>query len=112
AMGLEPLERMTELDVVAQNWSKNMAQEGAMYHNPIYIAQIPPYWATAAENVSFGHTKAEGTYQGWVDSPKHNANMFNSEHTHIGIGIAFDANGRAYATQNFASFFDAVEWDN
>lgn len=40
---------------------------------------------------------------GWLASPGHRATLLNSAWTHVGFGLAEDANGRLYAAQVFAA---------
>lgn len=105
AMGLAPLERLTALDEIAQDWSEQQVRDGRMAHNPEYFQQYPGTPRAGGENVAYGYRTPEQMYQGWFNSPGHHRNMFNPTFTHIGIGIAFDESGAPYGTQNFAAFF-------
>lgn len=58
------------------SWADNMAAFGYGY-------------ATyRAENIAAGNLSAAGTFQQWLNSPEHNANMLNANVSAIGIGRA------------------------
>lgn len=40
------------------------------------------------ENIAAGNSGAQGTFDQWVNSPGHNANMLNSNFAVVGIGRA------------------------
>ena len=103
AHGLPALKAHTTLNTVSTNWSKAMASKKVMSHNPNTGKQIPAKWKAWGENVAVGYTAATVT-KAWYNSPGHKANMLNKRFTHIGIGIAYDTNGRAYFTQTFAQY--------
>lgn len=106
--GLQPMARYVELDVVAEDWSKSMAAEGAIGHRPQFADKYPDGWTQAAENVAArtgGGDIGAKIFSQWANSPGHLANMLNPELNSVGIGLAFDsATGAWYATQNFASY--------
>lgn len=103
AHGLPALKAHANLNTVSTNWSKTMASKKTMSHNPNVGKQIPANWRAWGENVAVGYTAATVT-KAWYNSPGHKANMLNKRFTHIGIGIAYDSNGRAYFTQTFAQY--------
>lgn len=103
AHGLPALKAHVTLNTVSTNWSKAMASKKVMSHNPNTGKQIPAKWKAWGENVAVGYT-ADTVTKAWYNSPGHKANMLNKRFTHIGIGIAYDTNGRAYFTQTFAQY--------
>jgi len=100
-LGLRPLIRNAAMDVVAGNWSSQMATSGTMVHNPNYSTQIPSGWTRAAENIAYGYTYLS-VVAAWKGSPGHYANM-TGNFTDIGIGYV-DRAGQRYFTQNFANY--------
>jgi uncharacterized protein YkwD len=103
AAGVPALKLDERINAVAQKWSEVQAAEKRMYHNPSYAQQMPAGWRGAAENVAYGYS-LDSVVKAWYDSPGHRTNMLNGSYTHIGIGVAFDSNGRPYYTQNFGEY--------
>lgn len=101
--GLGALALSAPMNDVATAWSTSQASAGAMSHNPNYSTQIPAGWTAAGENVAFNYAPTAVT-SAWLNSTGHRANILNAAFTHIGIGMACDLSGRAYYTQNFASY--------
>lgn len=81
---------------VALNWSKQMASERRLYHNPDYAQQICCYTAVA-ENIGYStlqdnseqeiHTTLDRMHAAFMASSGHNANITNERYDDIGIGI-------------------------
>lgn len=46
----------------------------------------------AGENLAKGFTNVTATFQGWVNSPEHNANLLKPEFTQVGHYTCFDGN--------------------
>lgn len=130
AKGLQPFKALDSLDYTAQYHSDNMVAKGFYSHvdpeglSPVTraeklgvlawrtvgnrrigigenIAQVPWF-----ENVNgCGDTRsaeafAECMVQGWKNSPPHYKNIM-SDYQYLGVGIAFDAKGMGFGTQNF-----------
>lgn len=57
---------------------------------------------SAAENVAYGYGTPAAVMAGWMNSDGHRRNILSSN-THIGVGLAYGANGRPYWTQVFAT---------
>ncbi len=53
------------------------------------------------ENIAAGFTTPGAVVNGWLGSPGHRANIENPRFTSTGVGVAVDANGTYYWTQNF-----------
>lgn len=102
AQGLAPLEAMSALHTVAQDWTDHMAENHDFSHNPNYYNEYPPGWTGAAENIAVGQDPKD-VVDAWMGSSGHRANILG-DYTHIGIGYAKAANGRTYFTQNFARY--------
>lgn len=59
-------------------------------------------WGRAAENVAAGYADAAGVMQGWMGSAGHRANILDPNVIHIGVGLAYSANGTPYWTMVLA----------
>lgn len=55
---------------------------------------------TVSENVASGFSTASGALAAWNASPSHKANLEGS-HTHYGLAVKADANGKKYYTLLF-----------
>lgn len=98
SVGAPALQRVTDLDAVAQRWSQQMASDGRLRHNPDYSRQVSN-WRSLAENVGYGATTAV-VHDALVRSSGHYANIVNKRYTEIGIGVA-SGHGRVWVTQVF-----------
>lgn len=105
--GLPPLKLSNALNSVAQGCSQQQAAQGYMAHCDNFASKFPQGWITASENVAMGYSVGEVT-TGWRNSPGHYRNMTDPKATHIGIGIAYGADGTPYYTQNFAGYAEGV----
>ena len=103
ALGRKPLILDGKLNLVAQEWSNHMARTGEFKHNPLYANQYPKGWTRAGENIAYGFRLGD-VVTGWQGSPGHYQNMVDPAFTHIGIGVAYNASGRPYYTQDFGTF--------
>ena len=56
---------------------------------------------TAGENIAMGQTSPSQVMTAWMNSEGHRANILNSSFTKIGVGVAQNANGQYYWTQQF-----------
>ena len=55
---------------------------------------------SVSENVAVGFNTPESTLAAWNSSPSHKANLEGS-HTHFGLAVKADANGKKYYTLLF-----------
>lgn len=104
AQGRPALKTDPRMHSVAQQWSTQQAKANKMLHNPQMGSQIPAGWTLAGENVAYGQKSAKDVVTAWWNSPGHKANMLHESFTHIGVGVAYSASGRAYYTQVFARY--------
>jgi uncharacterized protein YkwD len=65
-------------------------------------------WTTAGENIAAGYPTAPAVFEGWRNSPGHNANMLEPAFTAIGIGRVEVPGSRygIYWTNNFSNWID------
>lgn len=65
-------------------------------------------WNTAGENIAAGYPNAAAVFEGWRNSPGHNANMLQGAFTAIGIGRVEVPGSRfgIYWTNNFSDWID------
>ena len=111
SLGLNPLTYHSAIAGVARRWSQTLAVErGTHYHNPHFIEQYPTGAQGASENVhslpgsSFTSLSdaVQQSFDDFVKSPGHYANIVRPDITHLGVGIALS--NRYWVTQNFARY--------
>lgn len=100
--GLGPLTLNPSLSQVAADWANQMADQGALSHNPNYSGQIPGGWSRSAENVAQGYPSGSAVHQGWMASPGHRANILG-DFTDIGIAH-ISAGGTTWSVEVFAKY--------
>ncbi|WP_164737396.1 CAP domain-containing protein [Georgenia sp. SYP-B2076] len=116
SQGVAPLTRNSAVDALARGWSETQAAQSNMSHNPQYGQQMPAGASSWSENVAYlsGYSTAEmaGVFvDGWIDSEGHRRNLLDPKATHTGVGVAQNAGGEVYATQNFGSYAGALPGD-
>jgi uncharacterized protein YkwD len=115
--GQAPLAFSSTLNTTAAWKSKHMADQSYFAHDdtPISRSWIQrfrdcnyTYNTWIGENIAAGNETAANTYQQWLNSPGHNANMLNSYYTVIGIGRAYNVNAPYdwYWTTEFGGYDD------
>ena len=79
------------------SWSQNMTNHGYTYNT----------WR--GENLAGGQTSAAQVFEGWRNSPGHNAAMLSADFTAIGIGAVYNAASTYgwYWTTDFGGYVDA-----
>lgn len=102
ANGLPPLHGLAALHNTAQGWAAHMARTGEFRHNPSSTSTYPSGWRRAGENIAYGYD-AESVVDAWMNSTGHRANILG-DYTHLGIGVAWNAQGTPYYVQNFAKY--------
>lgn len=99
----------SDLAQAARAHSVDMARRGYFSHytpnggNPgRRIASAGYRWSTYGENIAWGQPNANTVMRDWMNSPGHRANILNCRYRNIGVGIAYNARGVPYWTQEFA----------
>lgn len=71
----------------------------------ILDTNLVPY-SGAGENLAAGRNNAEETFEQWMNSPGHKANILKPEWTHIGVGCSYEPNSKYgyYWTQMFVAY--------
>lgn len=100
--GVTPVTADSELQAVAQRWAEHMAAVGSITHNWNLGDELGWKWSAWAENVGYGPSV------GWIqsaflNSPHHAQNMLEPAYGYIGVGVAYDGDGRVYVTQVFGA---------
>lgn len=113
--GLGPLTASPTLTDAAQYHATDMADQNYFSHDVQGVGS----WSDnisdngynsmgRGENIAAGNADADATFQQWVNSPGHRANMLNPSYTAIGIGDASNSNSE-YGTYWTTTFGDTVD---
>lgn len=117
--GLTPLALSDTLNHAAAWKSQDMADNAYFAHDDTlidrtFVERLRDCGYTSStslgENIAAGNSTAEATFEQWLNSPGHNANMLNSDFVAIGIGRAFndDSPYRWYWTTDFGGVADGA----
>lgn len=106
AFGLKALKLNTVLNQISQAHSEDMVNNDFVGHNsptqgtPQQQAFAYKLSANVAQNVAVNRNLAQAHYK-LMSSPGHRQTLLSPEYTHAGFGIAANAEGQLYITQNF-----------
>jgi len=118
--GLESLEVNSSLMYASRYHAADMANEDYFEHSThnrignrlqrglSTFKRIKQFYDGFAntENCGAGYSSPEAVFNGWVNSPGHNANLLNKSATHIGVGF-YQTNHSAY--KRYWVFVSSVE---
>lgn len=105
--GLAALRRNEKLMLAARKHSQTMARQRTLSHNLggtsfMTRAEAEGYrFSNGGENIALGALTSTEVVGMWMRSPGHRANILDANYTEIGVGFAFDAEGRRFDTQVF-----------
>lgn len=115
--GLPKLRFSAKLGAAAKHHSQDMANRNyfshTLYNGTSWYQNIVNHGYTyntyTGENIAAGNQGPWATFQQWVNSPAHRANMLSANFKSIGIGRAYNAASRYdwYWTQTFGGYADA-----
>ncbi|MEZ4570990.1 MAG: CAP domain-containing protein [Thermomicrobiales bacterium] len=110
--GLGMLTATRSLNIASYNHSLDMSQNNYFSHTSQNGDSPWDRMAAAGyddntnkgENIAAGYPSAQAVFDGWRNSPEHNANMLNPNFDAIGIG---HVDGGHYWTTDFGGVVDA-----
>lgn len=88
-------------DMAARNYFSHDTLGGGSFADRITAAGYK--WSGAAENIASGQRTPASVMESWMNSSGHRANILNCGYRDIGVGVAANASGSLYWTQDFAS---------
>lgn len=101
---LQQLDLLDDSSRQAELHNKHMIEHNEVCHDDFpsrYNALVTEADAKAvSENVAYGYRTAEAVVQAWIKSEGHRENLLGN-HTHFGISINQDPNGKNYFTNIF-----------
>jgi len=122
ANGLQPLQVSDMISEACDRHSSDMGKYRFFDHYTVasdwFAVGASPWDRMAAsgytyntykgENIAAGYSTAESVFQGWKNSPGHNANMLNSNFKVLGVSLVVVAGSpyTAYWTTDFGGYVD------
>ena len=104
ALGLRELKPMAELSITGEDHNEYMIEEGKVSHDNFSqrASELMNKVGAKAvsENVAYGYHTADAVVDAWLKSKSHRENI-ESNHTHLGISVRKDADGKNYFTNIF-----------
>lgn len=90
--------RLHSEDMAIHDYFSHTGRDGS---DPGQRAARAGYQSWGGENIAYGYRTPRDVVAGWMNSPGHRANILNCRFVAIGVGLAYDRNGRPYWTQMF-----------
>lgn len=85
-------------DMADHDYFSHTGRDGSSFVDRARAAGHP---SPAGENIAYGYATPTAVMNGWMNSDGHRRNLLNCSHQSIGVGLAYDSNGRPYWTQVF-----------
>lgn len=87
-------------DMATNDYFSHTGLDGSSFVERAARAGFPAGRA-AGENIAVGYRTPADVMDGWMNSEGHRDNILNCSHAVIGVGLAYDGQGRPYWTQVF-----------
>ncbi len=103
--GVSALKEHDTLTRKAEAWAQHMASTGKLAHSNLSDGLSGLNWKSLGENVGYSYSSGDTLkriHDLFVSSAPHRANLLNSGFTHMGVGVAKDAQGRVWVAEVFA----------
>ena len=107
--GLRPLVSSPQLDEVARRHAANMARRDQMKHDldghspADRVKAVGFEFRAVGENIASKQPTPTAAVDAWMKSPGHRRNLLGEEYTHLGVGMAVNADGEPYWVQVFGT---------
>lgn len=105
SIGVQQLQVDEELSALAQAWAEHMASTYTLAHPPDITQGVTAPWLLLGDNMAMGST-IDMAWDGLIHSPVHYHNLSEPRYTHIGIGVAYAADGTQWVEQWFMQLGD------
>jgi uncharacterized protein YkwD len=92
--------RAHSADMVTANYFSHTGSDGSNFVAREAAAGYPKKSASA-ENIAWGYRTPKDVVTGWMNSSGHRANILNCASVAVGVGLAYNAAGAPYWTQDF-----------
>jgi uncharacterized protein YkwD len=107
SLGKQPLEHLSQLGAIARTHSEDMASNTVAFGHTGFSQRCTEARIVigggnlCAENVAMGQKTVTATFNSWMNSSGHRANLEQSRVTHTGFGFKQSSTGTYYWTQIF-----------
>lgn len=108
AAGLGPLQMVTSVSDIAEEWSWSMIQAGRLSHRgdlASRVSAVAPNWSRLGENVGVGGS-VSALHTAFMNSSGHRANILG-QYNYVGIGVLVSG-GQMWVTVNFLQHSTAL----
>lgn len=95
------LHRKKCVDRFANRWARKMARRQAIGHQNLGRIMRTCDLRRVGENVAFDTRGPKSMFRGWMHSSGHRANILQRRYRLLGVGVARDRRGAAFASQVF-----------
>jgi len=92
--------RAHSTDMVTENFFSHTGSNGSNFVAREVAAGYPKKGASA-ENIAWGYRTPKDVVTAWMNSSGHRANILNCASVAVGVGLAYNAAGAPYWTQDF-----------
>ncbi|MCA2216733.1 CAP domain-containing protein [Jidongwangia harbinensis] len=92
--------RAHSADMATRNYFSHTTPDGVPFATRITRAGYR--WSGAGENIAQAQRTPAAVMASWMNSSGHKANILNCDFTNLGVGVAADADGTLFWTQDFA----------
>lgn len=99
--GRKVLRRKKCVDRFADRWARKMARRQAIGHQNLRRVMRRCDLRRVGENVAFDTRGPKSMFRGWMRSSGHRANILQRRYRLLGVGVARDKHGAAFASQVF-----------
>jgi hypothetical protein len=100
SQGAQDLAVDSGLTDIARWWAARMAGASDIFHNYNLPNEVQDNWYKLGENVGMGGT-VETLHRAFVKSPSHYQNLIDPAYAYVGIGVAYDSNGKLFVVFDF-----------
>lgn len=97
--GLTGQARQHSQDMIDNHYFSHTGSDGSQPYTRMQAAGYKEQMY--AENIAYGQYSSIYAHEGLMNSLGHRENILNPKLTHVGVGVAFDANNVPYYTINF-----------
>lgn len=89
------------VDRFANRWARKMARRQELEHQDLTPILRRCNLSMVGENIAYGYPSGKAVVRGWMGSSGHRANILRRKYRLLGVGMARDDHGRAWASQVF-----------